>query len=126
MFRCRVSVCVFGVPTLLTNSKCTEMGFKIDRVERHDLMLSRSRGTESLIKLGYSPEDLFVDDIIAELLADFRRALNNPGDELFREVSPTGRMQLLDSEIIKYCRRVKKDYNMAAKVAIRCLIWFWS
>lgn len=113
---------MFDVPTLLTNSKCIEMGFKIDRVERHDLMLSRSRGAESLIKLGYSPEDLFVDDIIAEILADFRRALNNPGDEFFRDVSPTGRMQIIDSELIKYCRRVLKDDVLAAKVAIRCLI----
>ena len=102
--------------------QCTEMGFKIDRVERHDLMLSRSRGVEALVKLGYSPDDLFIDDIIAEILADFRRALNNPGDEFFREISQAGRMQILDSELMKYCRRVKKDDVLAAKVAIRCLI----
>jgi len=102
--------------------QCTEMGFKIDRVERHDLMLSRSRGVEALVKLGYSPDDLFVDDIIKEILTDFRRALNNPGDEFFRDVTLAGRMQILDSELIKYCRRVKKDDVLAAKVAIRCLI----
>ena len=74
------------------------------------------------MKLGYSPDDLFVDDIIAELLTDFRRALNNPGDGFFLDVSPAGRMQILDSELMKFCRRVKKDDVLAAKVAIRCLI----
>ena len=63
-----------------------------------------------------------MDDIIAEILADFCRALNNPGDKFFREVSPTGRMQIIDSKVITYCRRVKKDDFLAAKVAIRCLI----
>ena len=86
-------------------------------------MLSRSRGVEALVKLGYSPDDLYVEDIITELLTDFRRALNNPGDGLFFvDVSPAGRMQILDSELMKYCRRVKKDDVLAAKVAIRCLI----
>ncbi|KAL7458345.1 hypothetical protein ACHAWC_010174, partial [Mediolabrus comicus] len=102
--------------------QCIEFGFAIDRVERHNLMLSRSRGVEALVKLGYSPDDLFVDDIIAELLTDFRRALNNPGDGFFLDVSPAGRMQILDSELMKYCRRVKKDDVLAAKVAIRCLV----
>lgn len=93
-------------------SQCVEFGFAINLVERHNLMLSRSRGVEALVKLGYSPDDLFVDDIIAELLTDFRRALNNPGDGFFLDVSP----------VMKYCRRVKKDDVLAAKVAIRCLI----
>lgn len=102
--------------------QCIEMGFRIDRVERHDLMLSRSRGVEALVKLGYSPDELFIEDLVEELLTSFTRALKNPGDELFREVNPAGRMQLLDCELIKYCRRVKKDNVLAAKVAIRCLI----
>jgi hypothetical protein len=102
--------------------QCIEFGFAIDRVERHNLMLSRSRGVEALVKLGYSPDYLFVDDIIAELLTDFRRALGNPGDGFFLDVSPAGRMQILDSELMKYCRRVKKDDVLAAKVAIRCLV----
>ncbi len=101
--------------------QCIEMGFRIDRVERHDLMLSRSRGIEALVKLGYSPDDLFVEDLVEELLSSFRRALNNPGDEIFREISPAGRMQMLDCELMKYSRRVKKDDVLAAKVAIRCL-----
>ena len=102
--------------------QCTEMGFKIDRVERYDLMLSRSRGTHALVKLSYAPEDLFVEDIVDELLTSLRRALQNPGDELFRDMNPAGRMQILDSELIKYSRRVKKDIELAAKVAIRCLV----
>jgi tetratricopeptide (TPR) repeat protein len=102
--------------------QCTEMGFKIDRVERHDLMLSRARGVLALVKLGYSPDELFVQDLIDELLTTFRRALNNLGDEIFRETNPAGRMQILDCELVKYCRRVKKDDALAAKVAIRCLI----
>ena len=65
---------------------------------------------------------MFIEDLVEELLTSFTRALKNPGDELFREVNPAGRMQLLDCELIKYCRRVKKDNVLAAKVAIRCLI----
>ena len=34
--------------------QCLEMGFKIDRVERYDLMMSRVRGLLALTKLGYS------------------------------------------------------------------------
>lgn len=101
--------------------QCIEMGFRIDRVERHDLMLSRSRGIEALVKLGYSPDELFVEDLVEELLSTFLRAVKNPGDEIFRDMNPAGRMQMLDCELMKYCRRVKKDDVLAAKVAIRCL-----
>lgn len=102
--------------------QCLEMGFKIDRVERYDLMMSRVRGLLALAKLGYSAKELEIDEHIKCLFRDLKNALKNPGHELFETVSPAGRMQKLDAELIKYLLLAKEDSADAARVAIRMLV----
>lgn len=99
-----------------------EMGFRIERVERFELMLSRVRGLLSLAELGYSAEELFIEDQINDLYQDLHKAMAVPGHDLFKAISIAGRMQKLDTELIKYYRQVKQDNLNAARVAIRMLI----
>ena len=102
--------------------QCVEMGFKIDEVERHELMISRVRGLLALVKIGYTPDELFLDDQITDLYQDLTAAMKNPSHELFKEICKAGRMQKLDTELIKYFRDAKQDNINAAKVAIRMLV----
>ena len=102
--------------------QCLEMGFKINRVERYDLMMSRVRGLLALAKIGYSVDELDIEEHIKGLFRDLKSALKNPGHELFATVSPAGRMQKLDAELIKYLLLAKNDRTNAARVAIRTLV----
>ncbi|KAL7532352.1 hypothetical protein ACHAXR_004576 [Thalassiosira sp. AJA248-18] len=102
--------------------QCLEMGFKINRVERYELMMSRIRGLLSLAELGYSTDELYIEDQITDLYRDLNNAMKNPGHELFKEISIAGRMQKLDTELIKYFSVAKQDKINAARVAIRMLI----
>mmetsp|Transcript_18225 Transcript_18225/g.39386 ORF Transcript_18225/g.39386 Transcript_18225/m.39386 type:complete len:1769 (-) Transcript_18225:63-5369(-) len=102
--------------------QCLEMGFKINRTERYELMMSRVRGLLALVELGYSPDVLFVEDHIANLYQDLKNAMKNPSHELFKEISVAGRMQKLDVELMKYFSLAKHDNVNAARVAIRMLI----
>ena len=102
--------------------QCVEMGFKINRVERFELMMSRVRGLLGLVKLGYSPDELFIEDQINDVYKDLSKAMKNPSSELFKDVPMAGRMQKLDTELIKYLRDAKGDNTNAARVAVRMFV----
>eukprot|EP00585_Thalassiosira_rotula_P018162 CAMPEP_0196205036 /NCGR_PEP_ID=MMETSP0912-20130531/6939_1 /TAXON_ID=49265 /ORGANISM="Thalassiosira rotula, Strain GSO102" /LENGTH=317 /DNA_ID=CAMNT_0041479371 /DNA_START=254 /DNA_END=1207 /DNA_ORIENTATION=+ len=102
--------------------QCLEMGFKINQVERHELMTSRVRGLLSLVEIGYSPDELSIEDQINDIYQNLNKAMTNPSHELFKDISVAGRMQKLDTELIKYFSQVKNDTINAAKAAIRMLI----
>jgi len=101
--------------------QCLEMGFKIDRVERSEMMMSRVRGLIALADLGYSPDELFIEDRIKEVYQNLKGSVKNPSHELFTDIRVAGRMQKLDTELIKYFSQVK-DYTNAARTAIRMLV----
>jgi len=102
--------------------QCIEMGFKINRTERYELMMSRVRGLLALVELGYSPDVLFAEDKITDLYQDLKNAMQNPSHELFKEISAAGRMQKLDVELMKYLNLTQNDNDNAARVAVRMLI----
>jgi len=102
--------------------QCLEMGFKINRVERYDLMMSRVRGLLALVEVGYSPDELFVEDQIKDVYQDLVNAMKNPSHDLFEEINAVGRMQQFDAELMKYFCRAKHDHTNAARVAIRMLV----
>lgn len=102
--------------------QCTEMGFQINRSERFDLMISRIRGLISLVQVGFSPEELYIEDQLTDFYNELMIATKNPAHELFKDIGVTGRMQKFETELIKYYRVVKKDYDKGAEVAIRMLI----
>ena len=100
---------------------CDEFVFKINRVERYELMMIRVRGLLALAEIGYSPDELFVEDQINGVYQDLLKASKNQSHELFKSVSLAGRMQKLDVELIKYYSQ-QKDTTNAARAAIRMLI----
>ena len=102
--------------------QCLEMGFRIDRVERYDLMMSRIRGKLALIKLGYSAVKLDIDEQIQGCFRDLKTAMKNPGHELFENVSQAGRMQTLDMALVQYTAVARSNPKDAARVAIRLLV----
>jgi len=102
--------------------QCLEMGFKINRVERYELMLSRSRGLLALVELGYNPDDLFIEDQIRDLYQYLQNATKNPLHDLFKEITVAGRMQKFDMILMKYFSKAKNDNTNAARVAIRMLV----
>jgi len=103
--------------------QCLEMGFKINRVERYDLMMIRVRGLLALVEAGYTPEELSVEDQINDVYNDLMKAMKNPSQhELFKNVTFAARMQKFDTELIKYFSLAKNDTTNAARVAIRMLI----
>ena len=104
-------------------NQCLESGFRINRVERYELMLSRCRGLLGLVELGYGSDELFLDDQITSVYDDLKNALKTRStNPLFKEVSVSGRMQKLDVELIRYFHLAKHDDINAARVAIRMLI----
>ena len=102
--------------------QCTEMGFRINRSERFDLMISRIRGLISLVQAGFSPEELYVEDQMTDFYNELIIAMKNPAHELFKDIGVAGRMQKFETELIKYYRVAKKDNINGAKVAIRMLV----
>jgi hypothetical protein len=102
--------------------QCTEMRFTINRGERFELMISRIRGLLALVELGFTPEELYIDDQINDVYEDLNIAMKNPSHNLFKDMSIAGRMQKFDTELIKFFREAKKDNVGAAKVAIRMLV----
>ena len=104
-------------------NQCLESGFRINRVERYELMLSRCRGLLGLVELGYGSDELFLDDQITSVYDDLKIALKTRStNPLFKDVSVAGRMQKLDVELIRYFHLAKSDDINAARVAIRMLI----
>ena len=74
------------------------------------------------MKLGYSPDELFIEDQINNVYKDLSNTMKNPSHELFKNVPRARRMQKLDTELIKYFRDAKDDISTAARVAVRMLI----
>ena len=104
-------------------NQCLESGFRINRVERYELMLSRCRGLLGLVELGYGSDELFLDDQITSVYDDLKTALKTRStNPLFKDVSVAGRMQKLDVELMRYFHLAKSDDINAARVAIRMLI----
>jgi hypothetical protein len=102
--------------------QCTDMRFNINRGERFELMISRIRGLLALVEMGFSPDELYIEDQVIDVHNELKTALKNPSHELFKEIGIAGRMQKFDTELIKYLREAKKDNISAAKVAIRMLV----
>lgn len=102
--------------------QCLEMGFKINRGGRYELMMSRIRGLVLLAEFGYSPEELFLEDLINDIYQDLQIAVKNPSHELFRGTTVAERLQKFDFELMKYFSQTKDDKVNAARVAIRLLV----
>jgi len=97
--------------------QCLEVGFSVNKSDLFELMLNRLRGVLSLLEMDY-PDEWGVEEQISNALRELHIALKNQSSDLFCDVSPAGRMQELDAELIRYAR-ITNAIEMAAKVGIR-------
>lgn len=101
----------------------TEVGWNVREVDKvFDVFLSRIRGHLLLLEMGY--EDKWdVNETLDKAFDLLFLELNGPnsgGSPLFRDFCPTGRMQQIETELMRYFV-IKSDLENAAKIAIRIL-----
>ena len=70
--------------------------------------------------MGY-PDDWDVNELLVEASKIVRDELRKPGSKLFLELTPAGRMQQVELELMRYLM-IKEDLPNAAKIAIRILL----
>ena len=102
----------------------TQVGWNVRGADkRFDVVLSRIRGHLLLLEMGY--EDKWnVDEMLDNGFDLVRNELNsdNPGSSpLFKDVCPAGRMQQIETELMRY-KIINGDVESAAKIAIRMLV----
>jgi len=101
-------------------SQCLEVGFTVDKVEKFELSVSRIRGLLSLLEISFKDE-WELEELIGSAFRELKAALRNVDSDLFAAVSPAGRMQQLDTELIMYAQLCGRKEE-AARVAIRMLL----
>uniref|UniRef100_A0A7S4NFJ6 Uncharacterized protein n=1 Tax=Odontella aurita TaxID=265563 RepID=A0A7S4NFJ6_9STRA len=101
--------------------QCLEVGFNIDETERFNLTMSRIRGLVSLKEMGYPDDEWEMDELVTEAFSKLKAAIQNPSSDFFREISPAGRMQQFDAELIRDAV-LDERWKDAALIAIRMLI----
>jgi hypothetical protein len=85
-----------------------------------DVKLNRIKGHLQLLEMGY-PDDWDVDELLADASNIVKNELENPESKLFMELTPAGRMQQVELELMRYLM-IKEDVTNAARIAIRILL----
>ncbi|CAB9506473.1 expressed unknown protein [Seminavis robusta] len=101
----------------------TEVGWKVNTVEKlYNVALNRARGHLLLLEMGF-PDDWDLEELLEELFQSLKKEiklkLHTSG--LFHELSPAGRMQQVETELMRY-KVLKGDLATASKIAIRMLM----
>ena len=81
--------------------------------------LTRVRGLLLLLDLGY-PDDWFIQDRLDVLTSLLAAESEKPNSSLFEVISYTGRLQQLETEMMKY-KMAQNEIDAASKIAIRSL-----
>lgn len=99
----------------------SEVGWTVRGVEKiFDVYLNRIRGHLLLLDMGYEDQwdtDELIDQASDLLKKEFRNLASSP---LFFDFSPAGRMQQIETELMKY-KVIQGELSCAAKIAIRML-----
>lgn len=92
-----------------------------DRIKKmFEVMLVRARGYNLILSLGYEDE-WEVEEILNDTFDIVKSEQRSGGTgELFSNISFAGRMQEIETELMKYFETIG-DLNKAAQIAIRCL-----
>ncbi|CAB9499287.1 expressed unknown protein [Seminavis robusta] len=99
----------------------TQVGWGVRSAAAHfDVKLSRIRGHNSLLEMGY-PDDWDVEEMLVDAFKILKSEIALEENCLFTDLSPAGRMQQIELELMRYYS-VKKDIATAAKVAIRMMV----
>jgi hypothetical protein len=83
------------------------------------VMLTRVRGLILLLELGY-PDEWNLEEKLANLMNLLQSERTKASSELFTDISFVGRLQEIETELMKYYM-AENDLDAAAKVAIRPL-----
>jgi hypothetical protein len=104
------------------NDEGTQVGWNVRTIaKKFEVMISRFRGHLLLLDMGY--EDEFdLDEWMGEACQILKKELlSRDTSDMFREFTPAGRMQQIETELVKYHLKTN-DINTAAKVAVRMLV----
>ena len=82
--------------------------------------LTRARGYISLAQMGYE-HDEYIEEILDGAFDLVKKQMKKADSDLFREIRPTGRLQQVETEVIRY-HKLKGNSKVAAMVAIRMLL----
>jgi len=99
-----------------------DSGWNIDeKIESlFNTAINRVSGHNVLLEMGY--QDVWeTEEILHETLEVLNVEAQRPSSNLFRTVTLAGRMQVLETQIIKY-KLLKNDHVTAAQVAVRMLV----
>lgn len=99
----------------------TQVGWNVRTPDQlFEVKLSRIKGHLQLLEMGY-PDDWEVDEHIEDACKIVKDEMKNASSKLFADLSPAGRMQQVENELMRYLM-LKEDLTTAAKVAIRMLM----
>jgi len=85
-----------------------------------NVKLARLRGYNILIRMGYS-DDWEIEEMLDEVFDFIRKESKRDASWLFEKISVAGRLQEIETELLKYKVHVG-DMETAAKIAIRMLV----
>ena len=97
-----------------------DIGFLADKVKHYDLTISRINGYLTLMEMSY-PDIWEVGEKIHTASNELKAAMKTSSVGLFDEMTPAGRMQQLELQLIRYAK-VRGDVSEAAKIGIRMLV----
>jgi hypothetical protein len=81
--------------------------------------LSRARGHILLQEMGF-PDDWEIDEVIDGAYEMIKAEIARPSSDLFHDTSSVGRLQQIETELMKY-KKIKGELKVAAQVAVRVL-----
>ena len=98
-----------------------EVGWgRINRAEKlFQVGLTRVRGLLLLLEMGY-PDEWGIDEKLKELSRILNVEARKDSSDLFREIGYAGRLQQIETELMKY-DMLQNDLDAAARVAVRAL-----
>lgn len=92
-----------------------------DRIQKtFKINISRIGGYNLLLKMGY-PDDWDTEELLDETFKMISEEAKRDSSELFKTVSMTGRLQEIETELMKY-KSTMGDIETASKIAIRMLL----
>lgn len=101
----------------------TEVGWQVNTADKlFKVSLNRARGHLLLLEMGY-PDDWDLEELLEELFKSFKKewTSNRHSSDLFQELGPAGRMQQVETELMRY-KVLKGDTKTASQIAIRMLM----
>lgn len=100
----------------------TQVGWGIRSSRAHfEVLITRIRGHLTVLEMGRPVDDSDVNEMLEDAFKLVQTELKSGSCDLFQDLGPAGRMQQLETELMRY-NIVKEDLPTAARIAIRMLV----